>query len=42
MTWPGLAQDVELGLFMIHLSNISNYKEGAKEIWVALTQNSGI
>jgi hypothetical protein len=30
MTWPGLTQDVEHGLFMFHLSSISNDKEGAK------------
>jgi hypothetical protein len=30
MTWPGLTQDVEHGLFMFHLSSMSNDKEGAK------------
>jgi hypothetical protein len=29
MTWPGLTQDVEHRLFMLHLSNMSNDKEGA-------------
>jgi hypothetical protein len=28
MTWPGLTQDVEHGLFMFHLSSMSNDKEG--------------
>jgi hypothetical protein len=30
MIWPGLTQDVENGLFMFHLSSMSNDKEGAK------------
>jgi hypothetical protein len=29
MTWPGLTQDVEHGLFMFHLSSMSNEKEGS-------------
>jgi hypothetical protein len=29
MTWPGLKQDVEHGLFIFHLSIMSNDKEGA-------------
>jgi hypothetical protein len=29
MTWPGITQDVEHGLFMFHLSSMSNDKEGA-------------
>jgi hypothetical protein len=29
MTWPGITQDVEHGIFMIHLSNMSNDKEAA-------------
>jgi hypothetical protein len=28
MIWPGLTKDVEQGLFMIHLSSMSNDKEG--------------
>jgi hypothetical protein len=28
MTWPSLTQDVEHGLFMFHLSSMSNDKEG--------------
>jgi hypothetical protein len=28
MTWPDLTQDVEQGLFMFHLSSMSNDKEG--------------
>jgi hypothetical protein len=28
MTWPGLTQDVEHGLLMLHLSSMSNEKEG--------------
>jgi hypothetical protein len=27
MTWPGITQDVEHGLFMFHLSSMSNDKE---------------
>jgi hypothetical protein len=44
MTWPGLTQDVEHGLFMFHLSSMSSDKDGAykKEIWAAPTQNSRI
>jgi hypothetical protein len=30
MPWPGLTQNVEHGLFMFHLSSMSNDKEGAK------------
>jgi hypothetical protein len=30
MTWPGLKKDVEQGLFMFHLSSMSNDKEGAE------------
>jgi hypothetical protein len=29
MTWTGITQDVEHGMFMIHLSSMSNGKEGA-------------
>jgi hypothetical protein len=44
MTWPGLTPDVEHGLFMFHLSNMSNDKQGVfkQEIWAAPTQNSRI
>jgi hypothetical protein len=44
MTWSGLTQDVEHRLFMLHLSSMSNDKEGActQEIWPAVTQNSRI
>jgi hypothetical protein len=44
MKWPGLTQDVEHGLFIFHLSSMSNDKEGiyTKEILVYPTQNSRI
>jgi hypothetical protein len=44
MTWHGLTQDIEHGMFMFHLSSMSNDKEGAntQEIWAAPTQNSRI
>jgi hypothetical protein len=44
MTWPGITQDVEHGLFMFHLSSMTNEKEGdcTQEIWAAPTQNSRI
>jgi hypothetical protein len=29
MTWPGIIQDNEHGMFMFHLSSMSNDKEGA-------------
>jgi hypothetical protein len=28
MSWPGLKKDVEYGLFIFHLSSMSNDKEG--------------
>jgi hypothetical protein len=31
MTWPGLTQDVEHGMLMLHLSSISHNKEGAQK-----------
>jgi hypothetical protein len=36
MTWPGLTQDFEHGLFIFHLSRMSYDKEGAysQEIWL--------
>jgi hypothetical protein len=40
MKWLGLSQDTEIRLFIFHLSSMSNDKEGAKDIWAALTQNS--
>jgi hypothetical protein len=44
MTWSGLTQDGEHGLFMFHLSSMSNDKEGegTQEIWAAPTQNNRI
>jgi hypothetical protein len=44
MTWPGLTQDVGHGLFMFHLSSMSNDKEGVykQERWADPTQNSRI
>jgi hypothetical protein len=44
MTWPGLTQDVEHGLFIFRLSSMSKDKEGedTQEIWAAPTQNSRI
>jgi hypothetical protein len=39
MTLPGLTQDAEHGLFMFHLSSLSNDKEEAymQEIWASPT-----
>jgi hypothetical protein len=39
ITWPDLTQNIEYSLFMLHLSIVSNVKEGAKETWAAPTQN---
>jgi hypothetical protein len=33
MTWPGLTQDTEQLLCMLHLSSISDDKEKGQEIW---------
>jgi hypothetical protein len=44
MTWPGVTQDVEHGVCMLHLSSMSNDKVGVnmQEIWPAPTQNRRI